>query len=365
MYQWLKRLIRVAAPPAEAAPAPAQASTPPDAQRAPAPDAPPRADAVQTRPPAAAPSFEQKDHINSAYNRWLFGAAQEDSLETSAAENRILDTLSSIASAPQSGAELMRRMPGLIPQLLQSLRSENFSGADIARKISSDVVLVAAVIQLANGARQHGGQAISSVENAVMVIGQEGLRQLITTVAFKPIIDLNSGHYTRLLAPRIWEQSERCAIANRMLAPQLGVEPFDAFLAGLVQNAGLLVSLRMMDQAAGASKDLGSPMFCARLLRDARQVSAGIAQEWNFPPAITQAIREQDTLRKDAVLSPAGRLLSLGDYLSKMKVLAEQGQIDDPAPALTHGLPQLLHGLPAYALPCYASLHTLTETAAT
>jgi HD-like signal output (HDOD) protein len=94
-------------------------------------------------------------------------------------------------------------------------------------------------------------------------------------------------------------------------------------------------------------------------------VSAGIAQEWNFPPAITQAIREQDTLRKDAVLSPAGRLLSLGDYLSKMKILAEQGEIDDPAPALTHGLSPLLHGLPAYALPCYASLHTLTETAAT
>jgi HD-like signal output (HDOD) protein len=365
MYQWFKRLIGVAAPSADAAHAPAQANTPPDAQRAPTPDASPSADAVQARPSAGAPSFEQKDQINSAYNRWLFGVAQEDSLETSVAEKRILDTLSSIAIAPQSGAELMRRMPGLVPQLLQSLRSEHFSGTDIARKISSDVVLVAAVIQLANGARQHGGQAISSVEHAVMVIGQEGLRQLITTVAFKPIIDLNSGYYTKLLAPRIWEQSERCAIANRMLAPQLGVEPFDAFLAGLVQNAGLLVSLRMMDQAAGASKDLGSPMFCARLLREARHVSAGIAKEWNFPPAITQAIREQDTLRKDAVLSPTGRLLSLGDYLSKMKILAEQGQIEDPAPALTHGLSPLLHGLPAYALPCYASLHTITETAAT
>lgn len=323
MFHWLKRLISGAeprdVPPLPAAPA-ASPSVPAAPSVAPAP-----APAPSSPPAAPAPSFDQKDLVNSSYNRWLFGAAQEDGLETSEAENRILHTLSGIASSPTSGTELMRRMPGLIPQLLQSLRSETFSGADIARKISNDVVLVAAVIRLANGAMLPGAQAISSVEHAVIVIGQEGLRQLITTVAFKPIIDLNSGHYTKLLAPRIWEQSERCAVANRALAEQLGVAPFDAFLAGLVQNAGLLVSLRMMDQAAGAAKDLGSPMFCARLLRDARQVSAGIAQEWNFPAAITQAIRELDTLRKGAPLSPMGRVLSLGDHQSKMAILAELG----------------------------------------
>jgi HD-like signal output (HDOD) protein len=326
MYHWLKRLISGAgrsdvpapAPPA-AAPAPAPAASP---SAAPAPEAAP--EPVQNRAPAP-PSFDQKDLVNSGYNRWLFGAGQEDGLETSDAENRILQTLSGIASSPSSGTELMRRMPGVIPQLLQSLRSETFSGADIARKISNDVVLVAAVIRLANGAMLPGAQPIGSVEHAVIVIGQEGLRQLITTVAFKPIIDLNSGHYTKLLAPRIWEQSERCAIANRLLAPQLGVEPFEAFLAGLVQNAGLLVSLRMMDQTAGAAKDLGSPMFCAKLLRDARQISAGIAQEWRFPPTITQAIRELDTLQKGASLSAMGRVLSLGDHQSKKEVLAEQG----------------------------------------
>jgi HD-like signal output (HDOD) protein len=171
-----------------------------------------------------------------------------------------------------------------------------------------------------------GAQAITSVEHAVIVIGQEGLRQLITTVAFKPIIDLNSGHYTKLLAPRIWEQSERCAGANRALAGPLGVEPFDAFLAGLVQNAGLLVSLRMMDQEAGGAKDLGSPMFCAQLLRSARLVSAAIAQDWNFAPAVTQAVRELDTLQKGVQLSAMGRLLSLGDYQSKTAILAEQEQ---------------------------------------
>lgn len=330
MYLWLKRLIGGASPrstppsaPSAAPPAPSQPpATAPVAPATPAPTPMPAAHSAPAAP--SAPTFEQKDLLNTRYNRWLFSADHEDTLETSEAEKRILQALSGIASSPTSGADLMRRMPGLIPQLLQSLRSEHFAGADIARKISSDVVLVAAVILLANGAMLPGAPAITSVEHAVIVIGQEGLRQLITTVAFKPIIDLNSGHYTKLLAPRIWDQSERCAAANRALAAPLGVEPFDAFLAGLVQNAGLLVSLRMMDQAAGDAKDLGSPMFCAQLLRSARQVSAAIAQDWNFPPSITQAIRELDALQKGAALSPMGHLLSLGDYQSKTAILEEQ-----------------------------------------
>jgi HD-like signal output (HDOD) protein len=322
MFQWLKRLIGGAGPhSAPPAPSPVPAPAGPAIPAAQPPAAAPATAAPSSAP--ATPSFEQKDLLNTRYNRWLFGALHEDTLETSDAEQRILHTLTGIASSPTSGAELMRRMPGLIPQLLQSLRSEHFSGADIARKISNDVVLVAAVIRLANGAMLPGAPPISSVEHAGIEIGQEGLRQLITTVAFKPIIDLNSGHYTKLLAPRIWAQSERCASANRALAEQLGVPPFEAFLAGLVQNAGLLASLRLMDQGAGGATDLGRPMFCAQLLRSARQVSAGIAQEWHFPPAITQAIRELDTLQKGAQLSPMGRLLALGDHQSKIAILTE------------------------------------------
>jgi hypothetical protein len=118
-----------------------------------------------------------------------------------------------------------------------------------------------------------------------MLIGQEGLRQIITSVAFRPIIDMNSGQHTRLLAPRIWDQSERCAVANRMMAEAMGVDPFEAFLAGLVQNVGLIVSLRVMDQLAKGDKPLGSEMFSARLMRDARSLTTSIGREWNSPTA--------------------------------------------------------------------------------
>lgn len=343
MYQWLKRLL---AKPDSVAPSDAPSAPQPAVPDLVTPPAPILSPAVE-----GGPDFEQKDLVNSAYQRWLFALSAGDSLDTTPPEGRVLHELILAAQSGHSAADMLRRMPGVIPQLLQSLRSENFAGADIARKISNDLVLVGSVLRLANAAIQNSGEAttINSVEHAVIVVGQEGLRQLITTVAFRPIIDLNSGYYTKLLAPRIWEQSEKSAVACRMLAPEFGVDPFEAFLAGLVQNAGLLTALRVMDSNTNVPGALGSAMFRARLMQEARAISAGIAEAWRFPPAITQAIREQGDVRKGGALSPMARVLALGDYLAKIRLLGAHGTLNDSEN-------NLFHGLPLGAMPCYAAL---------
>lgn len=361
MYQWLKRLLgggqaqgapaeapEAAVPAAATAPAAVLATAAPQA----ATSAPSPAASADTPPPG--PGYVQLETVNAAFARLLFGSVQQESAAM-AAETRVLDAMNAIARSQNSGADLMRRMPGVVPQLLQSLRSETFSGAEVARKISNDMVLVAAVIRLANSSALAPGQPVSSVQNAVMVIGQEGLRQLVTSVAFKPIIDLNSGPHTRRLAPRIWDHSERCAVACRKLAPTLDVEPLDAFLAGLVQNAGMLVSLNMMDRSATDGQRLGSVAFTARLQIAARVVAAGIAREWRFPDAVVQALNEQVTVRRGVVLSAMGRLLGQVDYLCKIKLLAESGQPEAKDDTLFEGLPE-------YAAECYAGLVKIDDT---
>jgi HD-like signal output (HDOD) protein len=302
-------------------------------------------------------SFEQLDHINGAWNGWLFDRHDQDGLDLTETESRVLEALASILSAQQSGAALVRRMPGLIPQLLQSLRSDSFSGAALARTISSDVVLVAAVIRLANNCHQGTANAITSVEHAVILIGQEGLRQLITTVAFRPIIDMNSGFYTRRLAPRLWEHAERCAISARQLAAPMGILPFDAFLAGMLHNVGMIVSLRIMDQMARGERKLGSEMFLAQLARATRALACSIAREWHFPESVAQALSEQGGLHRGAQMSPLGRLLKLTDYLGKVRLLVENELLDESNP-------ELFSGLPANAAQCYSALAASREQAA-
>lgn len=343
MFQWLQKIF--------SSPVPAPLPTPPARPLAP-PASTPTAPSARTA--VAGLSFDQRDSVNAAYYHWLFGTGGASELDTSEPENQVLGALSTILKTQQSGAALVRRLPGLIPQLLQSLRSDNFSGAHLSRTISNDVVLVAAVIRAANNSFSGSGTTIASVEHAVMLIGTEGLRHLITSVAFRPIIDMNSGHYTRSLAPRIWDHCERCAVANRMLAEEMGVDPFEAFLAGLVQYVGLIVTLRIMDQCDKEGTQLGSEMFCASLLRDARALSCSIGREWDFPPAVVTAIGEQAGARKGVLVSPMGRLLSQSDYLGKLRILAEHGLADSADTSLFKGLS------PA-AMACYRKLDAIAD----
>ena len=352
MYQWIQRLFTggTAIPTEKLThPALALAAGLDPAHETPAPALPAQPEAPPRETAASGIPFEQSDLVNRLWNSWALGTTDEQALETSAIEEAALDAVRAVVDSQQSGTALVRRLPGLIPQLLQSLRSDNFSGAQLSRTISGDVVLVAAVIRLANSSMLGTGKTITSVEHAVMVIGQEGLRQLITSVAFRPIIDMNSGYYTRLLAPLIWERSERCANANRTLARENGVEPFEAFLAALIKNTGLIVALRLMDQAAKDDRSLGSEMFWAQLAALARRLSCSISQEWHFPQSVTHAIREQGRMPRGAAMSPLGRLMALSDYLGKARVLVENGVIED-------GDPEVFGCLPVAAARCYEAL---------
>jgi HD-like signal output (HDOD) protein len=344
MFKWWRRMIK-----GPAGHAPAQSTAPAHVHPGqPAQPVPVKAAAI---PGKRLVSFDQVDRVNSAYDSWLFDRADDSGLDLSPMESQVLEALAPIVASQQSGAALVRRMPGLIPQLLQSLRSDTFSGAALSRTISSDVVLVAAVVRLANACYQGTANSIASVEHAVMLIGQEGLRQLITSVAFRPIIDMNSGHYTRTLAPRLWDHAERCASANRLVAEELGIEPFEAFLAGLVQNVGMIVALRVMDQVAKNDASLGSELFCAQLVRDARALSCSIGREWHFPDAVTRALAEQSGVQKGAQLSPLGQLLMLTDYLGKVRELIAHGRLGHADPALLAGLPDYTPRLHAALAP--------------
>ncbi len=273
-------------------------------------------------------SWLQRSDLNAAFTDWLFARNVDSDIFTSQIEKDILAALDAIVNSSQSGANLVRRMPGVIPQLLQSLRSDDFSGAELARRISVDVVLVAAVIRIANSSVYNPGKPITSIEHAVLVLGQAGLRQLITSVAFRPIIDLQSGHFTKTIAPRLWEQSEKCAIANRLLATGTGADPFEAFLAGLLKDVGLIVSLRVIDQMSDGKQPIGSESFCNALINYGRILSCSIGREWHFPQAVTTAIEEQGEAR-NAAISAAGKILASGDYLSKMHFLNSQHRLPD------------------------------------
>ena len=290
-------------------------------------------DEYSTPPPApAAPPLPGFD-LDVRFYCWLAGRTRHEA--TPALEGLILTELARLAYHPARAAELVPRVPAVIPELLRGLRDDGVSGADIARMVAQDVVLVGEVIREANSSWYRAPTPVRTIDGALILLGQNGLRMLLARVAFRPVLSMQPGRFARQAAPHIWRQSEKCALAASTLAPTTGADPFEAFLAGLVQNVGLIVAFRLIDQVCSDDILPASAPFVEALFAHARRMAHGIALHWEFPETVAGAILEGG--RPDG--TPLAQVLALGDRLAKLRLLVDAGDVapDDPAVAAIVG----------------------------
>jgi HD-like signal output (HDOD) protein len=282
--------------------------------------APEAAAAPAVGPATATPTLPAAD-IDALYYRWLAGPAI--GAAPAATEALIEDELARLVRAPDAAADLVPRMPAVIPQLLRSLRDEGVSGAELARQVAQDMVLVAEVIREANSPMFRPPQPVRTLEGALMLLGQNGLRMLLARVAFRPVVSAQPGRLGKQVAPHLWMQSEKCALAANLLAPALGADAFEAYLAGLMHNVGVVVAFRVADRACHDQPLPESPAFRASLMATGRALSSAIARYWEFPLRVSHAIAHT----REPGADPLAQALARGDYLARLRVLMDAGQL--------------------------------------
>ncbi|WP_394779040.1 HDOD domain-containing protein [Undibacterium sp.] len=268
-------------------------------------------------------SWKPRVAVDTIFFDWVMGYPGEGSnMET---EQKILQSLFALLASDLNDAVVVPRVPTVIPQLLNSLRNKSVSAGELAQHIVKDVVLVGELINAVNSSLYNPADRINSLDKAIMILGEDGLRLLIAKVAFRPIINLSSGQYTRRAAPHIWNQSEKCAIACHQLA--IGQDPFQAFLTGLMKNVGLIIAFRLLDQVCEEPRFKYSRGFSMAFTSAAATLSYRVAQRWGFPAEVVQALQQQSGGSKAPAWAPLGHLLHTADLLSKMRVLVNQGQL--------------------------------------
>ena len=277
--------------------------------------------------------------IDAIYYRWLAAAGATQASKQ--AEQQILDELTRLAREPIAGAALIPRIPAIIPQLMRTLQDENMSAAELSRQLAQDVLLVAEVYREANRpcyhSRYNASPSINNMEGAIMLLGQNGMRMLLARVAFRPIVSMQSGGLTIRTAPLIWRQSEKCALAANLVAPALQADGFDAYLAGLMANVGLVVAFRLIDQMHAPDAFPQSDAFIAQVFAQARILSVRIAELWEFPASVTCAIAQAGA-DASADADPQAQALAQGERLSKLRTLVDTGRLPADDPFVTSGL---------------------------
>lgn len=274
--------------------------------------------------------------IDAAYFRWL--AAARPPRAPAQVELRILDELARLAQSPVAGAALVPRVPEIIAQLMRSLQADDMNAAELSRLLSADMVLVAEVYREANRPaylpRYHSGPPVNSMAAAIMLLGQNGMRMLLARVAFRPIVNMQGGRLAKRAAPLIWRQSEKSALAASLLAPGLRANAFDAYLAGLMENVGLVVAFRLVDQLCPGEALPYSDQFVAGLFAQARVLSTRIAALWDFPAPVCEAIGAAG----QSGAPPLAQALALGDRLAKLRMLVDAAELDAGDAFVTGGL---------------------------
>lgn len=272
---------------------------------------------------AGADAADIGPEVDATYYRWL--TAMSGYRAPPEVEEQLLAEVRKVALAPSDVEGLVPRVPEVIPQLLGSLRDDGVSANQLARQVQQDVVLTAEVIREANSAYYSPITPAETVDAALRMLGQNGLRMLLARLAFRPLIKLQSEGFARGAAAHLWSHSEKCALAASIVASNKGAGVFESYLAGLMQNVGLIVAFRLAGNFCPPNKIPSSPEFGAQLLAASRELSAAIAAHWDFPDSVVDAIAQAS----DPGDSRGAQALALGDRLAKLSQLLERGVLQD------------------------------------
>ncbi len=211
-------------------------------------------------------------------------------------------------------------VPKVVQELIDSFNNDRVSVEDITKKISSDPVLAAKLLRLANSAHYHVSRTVSSVDDAVMLLGFVAVRTLVissgVTGSFKDVGDFDHKLF--------WRYSLNTAVTARWLAKQAKQNTDLTFTVGLMHGIGQLLMRTVIPKACQELDKSAGPFDGARarfereaLGYDYAEVGAELAARWKFPAMFVDGIRNVPyPLQREPFQAVSG-LTHIGAYLAR------------------------------------------------
>ena len=187
---------------------------------------------AETAPPVAAVEIPTPAR-NVRFLRWMIGipAGAADRPPPDAIVEQMFVQLDQVIASELARAGLLPRAPHVVPQLMKTLRDEGYSSADVADRISKDVVLTAEVVRSATRILQReDDDGDIDLGRAVAVVGTQGLRRAIANVVPLLIPDARGDSLSARAATQIWKDADRKARLGAAIAGEAGLDPFDGDL---------------------------------------------------------------------------------------------------------------------------------------
>lgn len=219
------------------------------------------------------------------------------------------------------------RLPSVIPKLLQSLRDPKSSATDYVKIINKDPALSTAVLKLANSVYFNpSSKKVNSIETAVVKLGIDGLRSVLSTAVMQPVIQRKSYYYSEF-GHKLWSHSVCCAVACEIIAKKRALEPYKAYLLGLVHDIGKItifseLSTQFQQNKGQDNAQPGYAAFAPLMQSTSEKLSYTVARDWSLPDEICEALLQQVNLKSGVKISPYAHVLYQANLACEIYAIA-------------------------------------------
>lgn len=223
--------------------------------------------------------------------------------------------------------------PDIVLSLRNELRQPDPNLMRAADLIAQDLAMTGQVLKTINSPLFASRTKISSIRQAVTLMGLRRLTNLVTAEAFSRLIGDREGG-ARLILDFIQEQA-RIAASVASLAPELTLD--EAYLFGMMQGVGSLIFADLIEDYGNewALQALTAPrtlMDYERRALGTDHVTVGflLAGTWRLPEAVALAIYHQHASEPPQQFDVSLRALIAVARLSRVLLALRRGIEDNP-----------------------------------
>ena len=183
-------------------------------------------------------------------------------------------------------------LPTVASEIITLTAREDTTLSDIANLVSKDIALSAKILKVSNSSFYSFAQQISSINQAVSILGINAVRSLVLSFSF---LSMKGGKQkSQFDFNTFWKHSLARAVASKLILERVeGADTEEIFICGLLQNLGQLILARtFQDDYETVLKKIAEGQYDP-LTAEEEQFGTGhdmigyeVAKSWGFPDVL-------------------------------------------------------------------------------
>lgn len=215
-------------------------------------------------------------------------------------------------------------LPGVINKLNSLSENEKSSVQEMAKIVSSDQVLSARILRLANSP-SYGFYRVSTISNAMILLGVNVVKSLALSSSIFEIMEQNS--------IGLWEHSLGVGVVSNMIARKLGLpECEEIATAGLLHDIGkVIISIKCEEAEKGIQE-----LICTQQLYSTEaelqiiavnhaEIGAWLSKSWFLPEKLSEPIAFHHDVQKSENHRIKTSVVHIADVLVKASGFGNSG----------------------------------------